>query len=273
MDQKSAVAVKQRNRFWVIGVFCMGLLTALPLACASNTSPAPTASPAATEARTTTPTATSTAPTPTASPTATPAAFTETTKLDVNIGSPGAEDWKWVLGELKTGAEPVTNPPVEHGDAWVFHVVAGTTEISSAGKKDTLSPGGAQLIPAGLTHGHLFAPQTRVLVLQLKDRPPARAHGADVLLVSDKPVDLKAAVATQLRVREFVLSPGGSIPERAIAVSGVGYVVEGTLSSRIGGTASTFASGKAFEWRASVTHDAVNAGTSPVRFLLFDVRQ
>lgn len=271
MDKKSAVAVKQRNRSWVIGEIGMGLLTALLLACASNTSPAPTtastASPTATEART--PTAT---PTPTASPKATPAAFTETTKLDVSIGSPGVEGWKWVLGELKISTEPVVNPPV-HLDAWLFYVVSGSTEISSAGKKETLSPGGAQLIPAGLTHDHMYAPQTRVLVLQLKDHPPTRAHGADVLLFSEKPLDLKTAVAAQLRVREFVLPPGASLPEPTITVSGVGYVVEGILSSRIGGAASTIAAGKAFEWRPNVAYDAVNRSTTPVRFVLFDVRQ
>lgn len=241
--------------------FLAPVVTVLMVACGGNAvQPAATAVAAKTA-------------TPTPTPTATPTPFTETAKFEVNVGAPPTEGWMWVLGELKTAADPRPFPTTKHEDPWLFYTIAGTHELTSAGKTEALTAGGGFWLLPNTDHAHRITPQSRVLVSQLKNRPPESVHQSAKVLVSDKPLGLKAGTPATLRVREVTLVPGARLPEARANEHSVAYVVDGTLTSRVGGVAQQVTAGKAIEWRPSVTHDASNEGTAPLRFVLIDVRQ
>jgi quercetin dioxygenase-like cupin family protein len=257
----------RRSPNYRVSLIFSAALTSLLLGsgCAVDT-PKPAVSPTATA--TTTRSAT-------AALSATPAepSFTEAMKFEVKVGAPPADGWRWVLGEIRAGSTAVADvSPDKHADPWLFYAVAGPSQITTAGKTDPLNAGTGYWLPAGQDHSHRWEPGARVLVVQLKARPPERVHGSDVLLTSEKVLGVKAGTEQTLRVREFTIAPGASLPERVMTEYAIAYVVEGTLTSRVAGAETAIAAGKAVEWRADVPHAARNAGTVPARIVLIDVR-
>ena len=215
----------------------------------------PPASPAA-------PAATSPAPTPTS-----PAGAT---KLDVSVGAPPTEGWRWVVAEINTGADEVkeaSNPG--HGFFWEFFVVKGSTEVSTAEGTKLASAGEGIMIPARQEHSHRYPPQSKVLAFDVRsanDNPDA-FHRGTKLFLSDK-LSLRSSSDHKLRVQEFSLSPGQRLPETTTAEPNFFYVMEGTLTS---GTTAT-ETGKAGSLPLNVKLALSNQGNTPLRFLLVDVR-
>ncbi len=167
-----------------------------------------------------TPTATATvartaAATPPATPTVAP--VTEVAKFDVKVGAPSADGWRWVLGEIQAGATAIVDAtPPKHVDPWLFYAVAGSSQITVADRTVPLNAGTGYWLPAGQDHGHRWEPGARALVVQVKARAPERVHGADLLLASKEVLGLEAGTDHTLRVREFTIAPGASLPERAV---------------------------------------------------------
>ena len=215
----------------------------------------PPASPAA-------PAATSPAPTPTS-----PAGAT---KLDVSVGAPPTEGWRWVVAEITTGVDEVkeaSNPG--HGFFWEFFVVKGSTEVSTAEGTKAASAGEGIMVPARQEHSHRYPPQSKVLAFDVRsanDNPDA-FHRGTKLFLSDK-LSLRSSSDHKLRVQEFSLLPGQRLPETTTAEPNFVYVIEGTLTS---GTTATEAD-KAGSLPLNVKLALSNEGKTPLRFLLVDVR-
>ena len=214
-------------------------------------------------------------PTPTLVPTLTPTPLTAAvvTKLDVGVGTPPAVGWKWAVAELKTGTDEVIDGPTKHDLTWVFIVVKGSAEVSTAEGKKTVSSGEAVIIPAGQEHTHRYLPQSQLLAFQIRpaDPPPGRLHGGSQVFLSEKPLEVKAGSDYKVRVREFTLSPGSRTSESFTAEPNFGYVVEGALTSRISDSMTTTETGRVFTLPLNVRHVESNEGITPCRFLLVDV--
>lgn len=208
------------------------------------------------------PAATSPAPTPTS-----PAGAT---KLDVNVGAPPPEGWRWVVAEISTGADEVKEAPNPgHVFFWEFFVVNGSTEVSTVEGTKVASAGEGIMVPAKQQHLHRYPPQSKVLAFDVRsanDNPDA-FHRGTKLFLSDK-LSLRSSSDHKLRVQEFSLSPGQRLPETTIAEPNFFYVVEGTLTS---GTTAT-ETGKSGSLPLNVKLALSNQGNTPLRFLLADVR-
>lgn len=212
-------------------------------------------------------------PAPTATPTPTPPPPVISVKLDVAVGAPPSEGWKWVVAELNTGADEAKEGPHDHGFFWIFFAIKGSTEVSTADGTKVASAGEGIMIPAKQQHSHRYLPQSKVLVFDVRSANdnPDRFHGATKLLVSDK-LEMKAGSAYKLRIREFTLPPRSRTSEDLTSDPNFVYVVEGTLTTRAGSNVSTTEAGKVFTLPLNVKPVASNEGTTPLRFVLVDVR-
>lgn len=213
---------------------------------------------------------TSPAPASTSPAAPTPTAPAGVTKLDISVGAPPPEGWRWVLAEISTGADEVKEAPNPgHGFFWEFFVVKGSTEVSFAEGTKLASAGEGIMVPAKQQHSHRYPPQSKVLAFDVRsatDNPDA-FHGGAKLFLSDK-LPLRSSSDHKLRVQEFSLSPGQRLPETTIAEPNFVYVVEGTLTSG----ATTTETGKAGSLPLNVKLTLSNEGKTPLRFLLVDVR-
>ncbi|MBI4317363.1 MAG: c-type cytochrome [Chloroflexi bacterium] len=202
----------------------------------------------------------------------------QVTALDLNVGAPPAGGWKWVLGRRTTGAEvdiEVSNNPNEHGFEWVFHVVKGSKEMTIPGGSVVLGEGEAELLPARGIHTHLFAAQSEVLGFRVHPasaRPPDAYHRGEPLLFSEEALDLTDGVSYRLRVREITVAPAQTTPGIEAGPS-FAYVVEGTLSTRVGNRVSSTEAGGVLELTSGGAIVASNEGTTPLRFVLVDLHQ
>ncbi|MBI4301321.1 MAG: hypothetical protein HY664_01800 [Chloroflexi bacterium] len=212
-------------------------------------------------------------PTPTqvaATPTPTVAAVVGVTKLDVSVGAPPAEGWRWVVAKIVTGDGEVTessNPG--HDFFWEFYVVKGSAEVSGAVGAKTASAGQGILVPAKQEHSHRYLPHSTVLAFDVRSANdnPDRFHGGSRLFLSDK-LSLKSTSDHKLRVQEFSLSPGQRMPETTITDANFVYVIEGMLTA---GT-TTIDTDKANSLPINAKFTLSNEGTTPLRFILVDVR-
>ncbi|MBI2862738.1 MAG: cupin domain-containing protein [Chloroflexi bacterium] len=189
-------------------------------------------------------------------------------------GLPSAGGWKWAVAEISAGTSEVIDGPHAHDYAWVFFVVQGSSEISTVDGTRVLSSGEGVFVPARQQHTHRHLPQSRVLAFHLRpaDDPPGALHRGRQIFVSDAPIGVSAGVNYQLRVREFSLSPGERLPEAVTVEPNFGYVVEGTLTTRVGDSVSSTEAGNTFTVPLNVRHVDSNEGTTPLRFILADVR-
>ncbi|MBI4234396.1 MAG: cupin domain-containing protein [Chloroflexi bacterium] len=202
-------------------------------------------------------------PTPTPPPPS-----TVSTKLDVSYGAAPAAGWKWGVAEITTGAEERIENTANHGFAWIFYVVRGSTEIGTADGKMVIPAGEAAILPARQEHTHRFLPQSQVLVFRPADRPFGEFHRGNRLFESGAALPLTAGQDYKVRIREHTLSPGAA----SITVdANFGYVLEGTLTVRAGDSVTTQQAGTAFGLPSNVRQVLSNGGTTPVRFILTDL--
>jgi len=192
------------------------------------------------------------------------------TKLDVGVGAPPPEGWRWVVGEINTGADEVTEAPNPgHGFFWEFFVVKGSNEVSTGDGKKVASAGEGIMVPAKQQHSHRYPPQSKVLVFDVRsanDNPDAFHRGTKLFLSGT--LSLRSSSDHKLRVQEFSLSPGQRLPETTTAEPNFFYVMEGILTS---GTTAT-ETGKAGSLPLNVKLALSNEGKTPLKFLLVDVR-
>lgn len=202
-----------------------------------------------------------------------PKPVTPVTKLDVGVGTPPPEGWRWVVAELNTGADEIKEASEAHGFFWMFFVIKGSTEVSTADGMKVVSAGEGIMVPARQQHSHRHLPQSKILMFDVRSANdnPDRFHGGTKLLLSDK-LDVKPSSDFKLRVREFTLSPGQRTAESLTGEPNFVYVEEGTLSVRTGDSVSKTEAGKSFSLPLNVKHVESNDGTMPLRFLLVDVR-
>ncbi|MBI2830885.1 MAG: cupin domain-containing protein [Chloroflexi bacterium] len=199
-----------------------------------------------------------TAPTPPPTPTQI------VTKFNVSYGAAPAAGWKWGVAELTTGADERTTSTARHGFAWIFYVVRGSTEVGIAGEKKVVSAGDAVLVPAQQDHTHRYPPQSQVLIFRPADRPFGDFHQGNRLWESDASLALNAGQNYSTRIREYTLAPGVA---NLTAEGQWGYVLEGTLTLREGGTATTHQAGKVFALTSNASQVLNNEGPTPVRFI------
>ncbi|MBI4301322.1 MAG: cupin domain-containing protein [Chloroflexi bacterium] len=195
-------------------------------------------------------------------------------KLAVGVGTPPAAGWKWAVAEIAAGTDDVVEGLNAHDYSWTFFTVRGSMELSTADGKRVLSSGEGVFVPARQQHAHRYLPQSRGLAFHLRaaDDPPGALHRGRTLLVSDAPLGVKAGLNYTLRVREFTLSPGEQTPESLTADPNFVYVEEGTLTLRVGDSASSTEAGKVSTIPLNVRHIESNEGTTLLRFLVVDVR-
>ncbi|MDP2726730.1 MAG: hypothetical protein Q8P59_04230, partial [Dehalococcoidia bacterium] len=143
---------------------------------------------------------------------------TPSPSLDVAVGTPPAVGWVWAVAEIATGAEEVTEALNAHSFFWIFHVVKGSSDLSTTEGKKTLSSGEAVFVPARQEHAHRYAPQSRILVYQLHaaDDPVSAFHRGRQIFLSESPIGVKAGFNYRLQEREFSLAPGEQMPECVI---------------------------------------------------------
>lgn len=189
-------------------------------------------------------------------------------------GLPSAADWKWAVAEIAGGTDEVIDGPNAHDYSWIFFVVKGSMELSTADGRKVLSSGEGVFVPARQQHAHRYLPQSRVLAFHLRaaDDPPGALHRGRQLFVSDTPIGARAGVNYNVRVREFSLSPGERTPDSVTVEPNFGYVVEGTLTARLGDGVTSTEAGKAFTVPLNVRHVESNEGAAPLRFILVDLR-
>ncbi|MBI4308270.1 MAG: hypothetical protein HY684_05635 [Chloroflexi bacterium] len=204
-------------------------------------------------------------PTPTLTP---PPPSVVATKFDASYGSAPAAGWKWGVAEITTGAEERIEETNNHGFAWIFYVIRGSTEIGTADGKKVLAAGEAAIVPARQAHSHRFLPQSQVLVFRPADRPFGEFHRGAKLYESNTALPLTPGQAYKVRIKQLTISPGSA---GMTVDANFGYVMEGTLTVRAGDAVSTQQVGKAFGLPSNVTQVVSNGGTTPVRFILVDL--
>ncbi|HLE82064.1 MAG TPA: ABC transporter substrate-binding protein, partial [Dehalococcoidia bacterium] len=160
-----------------------------------------------------------------------------------------------------------------HGNFWVFYVLKGSTEVGIGDSRKVLGVGEATLISERQDHSHLFPAQSEILGFHVRpsDRPPGDSHRGQLQFTSEGTIEAPAGNYS-VRLREFTLARG----EQTSANIGPGpfaYVMEGTLSTRSGNNImSTTEAGKVLSLPTSGTVVVSNEGTTPLRFILVDLR-
>lgn len=206
-----------------------------------------------------------------AAPTAVPPVVS--VKLDVPIGTPPPEGWRWVAAEINTGADEVKEPQSNgHDFFWTFFVISGSTEVSTADGTKVSSAGEGIMVSAKQQHAHRYPPQSRVLAFDVRsanDNPSAFHRGTKVFL-SDK-LQLRAAADYKLRVRTFTLTTGSRGAEDSIPDPNFVYVIEGTLTTSSGKDISRTEPNKALALPLNTKFVASNEGATPLRYILVDV--
>lgn len=244
-------------------VFLATLPLSLAIAVVLGSCASPPASPAP-------PVPTSPAPASTTSAAPTPTAPAGVTRLDVSVGTPPSEGWRWVVAEINTGADEVKEAPTPgHDFFWEFFVVKGSTEVSTGEGAKVAPAGEGIMVPAKQQHSHRYPPQSKVLAFDVRSANdnPSGFHRGTKLFLSDK-LSLRSSSDHKLRIQEFSLTPGQRLPETSIADPSFVYVVEGTLSSG----ATVIETGKSDGLPLNVKLTLSNEGKTPLRFLLVDVR-
>lgn len=235
----------------------LGLLVA---GCSVSTPAASPPTSTATSASVTTPTP---APTP-----------AMTTRFEASVGTPPAEGWRWVVAEYSTGADEVKEAANQHGFFWVFFVVKGQTEVTTAAGTKLLNAGEGVMVGAREQHSHRYPPQSKVLILDVRsaNNNPDAYHRGTQLFLSEK-IDVRPAPDLKLRVRELIIAQGAQAPFGAVTDSAFAYVEEGTLAGTVtsGGAAVNAEAGKAIALTIGSSYVLRNAGASPLRLLLVDV--
>ena len=209
----------------------------------------------------------------TGGPNSVPEPVTPVTRLDVSVGTPPPEGWRWVVAEINTGADEVREAAAAHGFFWIFYVVKGSTEISMGGLTTVAFAGEGIMVPARQQHTHRDLPQSKILAFDVRsanDTPDA-FHRGTRLLLSNK-LELAASPGFKVRIQEITLSPGQRMPETSVADPSFVYVVEGTLTTRTGDSTATIEVAKASELALRATYGMSNDNTAaPLRFLLIAV--
>lgn len=188
-------------------------------------------------------------------------------------GLPSAGGWVWAVAEITAGANEVAEGTTSHGFFWIFDTIQGSHEVSTAEGTKVFSSGEAVFVPARQEHTHRYSPQSRTLAFGLHpaDNPPSAFHRGRQLLATDVLTGARAGLNYRLQVREFNLAPGEGTPERVSAESSFVYVVEGTLTSRVGGAVTSTEEGKASAVPPNVRQIMGNEGSTPLRFILVDL--
>lgn len=203
----------------------------------------------------------------------TPLPPTPITLVDLDVGAPPPEGWRWLVAEL-SGNSIAESPghglqSQGHGFFWLFFVVKGSTEIVTAEGTKVASARQGILNPARQPHTHRYAPDSAVLALDVRSANdnPKEFHGGTRLYLSDK-IALRSAASHKLRIQELTLSPGQRLAEAALTDPTIAYVVEGALSA---GSVSIEA-GKVGELAVGTKIALSNQGSAPLRLYLLDVR-
>lgn len=216
------------------------------------------------------------APTPTRTPvpTPTPVLPIVSVKLEASAGAPPAAGWKWAVAEFNTTAQEVTDGPHDHDFAWVFFTTKGSAEVTMGDAKKVISAGEGVLIPARQRHSHRYLPQSKLIAFHLRaaDQPIAALHRGTTILVSDKALEMRPGADYKVRIREFTFLPGSRSSESLTSDPNFGYLAEGTLTFTVGQTANTVEAGKPFVFPLNEKYVVSNQGTTPLRFILMDVR-
>ncbi len=240
------------------------LLSLVAAGCGPATPAATTTSPPSALAATSAPvTPATSAPTPVV-----------TTRLEVSVGTPPPEGWRWVVAEYNTGADEVKEAASQHGFFWIFFVLKGQTEVTTSAGAKLANAGEGIMIAAREQHSHRYPPQSRVLIFDVRsanDNPDAFHRGTRVFL-SEK-IDLKPAPDFKLRVREFTIAQGGANVFGPVEGSNFVYVPDGTLTATAtsGGAAVSVEGGKALPLSVGSSYVLRNPGTAPLRVLAVDV--
>ncbi|MBI2303704.1 MAG: cupin domain-containing protein [Chloroflexi bacterium] len=194
--------------------------------------------------------------------------------LDLSVGTPPAMGWKWKVGEITADTEEVIDGPQDHGFNWMFFVAQGASELSTVDGKRVLSRGEGVLVPARQEHTHRHLPQSRIVAFDLRaaDDPPGAVHRGRQILISDAPVEVTAGLNYRLLLREFTLSPGVRTLESVTVGPNFVYVEEGTLTMLVGDSVISTEAGKVSIIPMNVKHIESNEGTTPLRFIVVDVR-
>lgn len=250
------------------------LLGVVVAGCAPATPAATTASPPPAAARTAAPPTTAAASTATAAPTATVATAAATTKLELSIGAPPPEGWRWVVAEYAAGADEVKEAANQHGFFWIFFVLKGQTEVTTSAGVKLANAGEGIMVAAREQHSHRYPPQSRVLILDVRsaNNNPDAFHGGTRVYLSEK-IDLKPAPDFKLRIREFTIAQGGANVFGPVDGSSFLYVPDGALSATAagGGAAVSVELGKALSLSVGSSYVLRNPGTAPLRVLAVDV--
>ena len=257
------------RRYFIVAFVTLSLLI-LSNGCAGAT-PKPAATPAPVTKPVPTPT-----PPPAPAPSPKPAAEAPviSVNLDANVGTPPSEGWKWVVAEINTAAEEVKENSNAHGFFWSFFTVKGSHEVTMGSDIKMVQSGEAVLVQARQQHSHRYLPQSKVLVFDLRtvyDMPDSYHRGTQ-LPVPDNALDTKKGADLKLRVRTFVLAPGSRTSEALTSDPNFGYVMEGTLSLSVAGSVKSVEASKTFTLPVQGKQVASNEGTTPLRFILVDVR-
>ncbi|MBI4289106.1 MAG: hypothetical protein HY671_11860 [Chloroflexi bacterium] len=218
------------------------------------------------------------APEPAKAPAATPGAAapapaqTVAQGMDISVGTPPPEGWRWVAAVVNIGADEVKENPTGHGFFWEFFVVKGSTEVTTSDSTKLAAAGEGIMVPAKAQHSHRYPPQSKVLAFDVRsanDNPDA-FHRGTKLFLSDK-LQLRAATDYKLRVREFTVAAGGQRAEESIPDPNFVYVIEGTLTATVGRDVSRTEADKAFAIPVNTSFLIKNEGTTPLRYILADV--
>lgn len=197
-------------------------------------------------------------------PTTTPATNI-VTRFNASYGPAPEGGWKWGVAEMTIGAQEQTRDTDRHSNAWVFYVVRGSTELGTAEGKKVVQAGEAVLLPARQDHTHRYPTQSQILIFRPADRPFGDFHQGSRLWESESPLPLKAGQNYAVRIREYSIAPGVA---NLSAEGQWGYVIEGTVTLRDGGTTTPQPAGKVFALKADSSQSLGNQGATPARFIV-----
>ena len=213
-------------------------------------------------------------PTPDSTLTATLVPAQGVLKLEESVGVPPAAGWKWAVSDFDIGADARTDGPHEHDFAWVFYAIKGSAEVTIADARKAISAGEGVPIPGGQQHSHRYLPQSKLIAFHLRpaDQPAAALHRGGTVLLSEKALELRPGSAYKLQIREYTLPPGSRTSENLTSDPNFAYVADGVVSYRLGQTATTVEAGKSLVLPLNERYVISNEGTTPLRFVLVDVR-
>ncbi len=193
--------------------------------------------------------------------------------MDVGVGTPPSEGWRWVVAEIVTGADEVKEAPnAGHDFFWIFYVLSGSNEVTMGDGTKLASAGEGIMVPAKQQHSHRYPPQSKVLAFDVRsaNENPSAFHRGTKVLLSDK-VTLRPAADYKVRVRTYSIDPGSQRDADTIQDPNFVHVIEGTLTTTVGKDVTRTEAGKAFSAPLNTKFVMKNEGTTKLRYVVADV--